>query len=206
MITIYFQNNRLVLTRNKEETLSITYTGRFVNNPSTESIATICQEMVEAGEEYVIFTNDEQQVLNIIKQQFTIIQAGGGFVYTPENQVLLIFRRGKWDLPKGKLDDGETIETCAIREVQEETGVAIKELGKSILTTYHHYQERGESILKESHWYFMQADKQVLSPQTEEDIEKCEWVNLNSLSSYFDNTHPSIRDVIIAAKAGMDQE
>jgi 8-oxo-dGTP pyrophosphatase MutT (NUDIX family) len=52
-----------------------------------------------------------------------IIKAGGGIVVNEQNEVLLIYRRGKWDLPKGKLDDGETIEECALREVKEETGL-----------------------------------------------------------------------------------
>ena len=113
----------------------------------------------------------------------------------------MIFRRGKWDLPKGKLDPGESLETCAVREVQEETGVQDVVLEKPLVVTYHTYDESGKHILKESHWYLMQTEKEEeLTPQQDEDIDLCIWVPLDELETYMHNTHPSIRDVI---KAGL---
>jgi 8-oxo-dGTP pyrophosphatase MutT (NUDIX family) len=111
----------------------------------------------------------------------------------------MIFRRGKWDLPKGKLDEGEDLETCALREVKEETGLEKIEMDKALAVTYHTYHQYGEHIIKESHWYLVKSFKQKeFKPQTEEDIEKCEWVPLTTLGPYLDNTHASIRDVIHA--------
>jgi 8-oxo-dGTP pyrophosphatase MutT (NUDIX family) len=60
------------------------------------------------------------------------IVAAGGLVFNENKELLMIYRRSKWDLPKGKLDEGETIEECAIREVEEETGVQQIILGKLI--------------------------------------------------------------------------
>jgi len=86
-----------------------------------------------------------------------------------EKELMLIFRRGKWDLPKGKLDPGETLETCALREVQEETGVSNVKLEKFIGITQHTYFDKhiGKEVLKETHWYKNESErkKQHLQPQ-----------------------------------------
>ena len=109
----------------------------------------------------------------------------------------MIFRRGKWDLPKGKLDKGETLEECAVREVKEETGLENVQLKKFMLTTFHTYNEFGRHILKESHWYRMKAaSSQPLKPQTEEDIQQIAWVKPAALSEKLKNSFPSIKDVI----------
>jgi len=100
-----------------------------------------------------------------------LIRAGGGLVENEKGEVLFMFRRGKWDLPKGKLDPGETLESCALREVKEETGVSQLELIQFLLVTEHEYEERGLFILKETHWYRMKTTShESLIPQTEEDI------------------------------------
>jgi 8-oxo-dGTP pyrophosphatase MutT (NUDIX family) len=130
-----------------------------------------------------------------------LVAAGGGLVYTDNHTVLLIYRRGKWDLPKGKLDEGETPAVAAVREVQEETGVEHLELEEPLTVTYHTYMEKGRLVLKESHWFLMKSPEQPsLVPQQEEDIEQCIWVKRDDLQQYFQNTHPSILDVL---KAGL---
>jgi 8-oxo-dGTP pyrophosphatase MutT (NUDIX family) len=145
----------------------------------------------------ILIHHDENEVLHALKMHFTIIQAGGGLVQTNAGEILLIFRRGKWDLPKGKLDHGEDLEQCAVREVIEETGLEAPRLGSRICVTYHTYAEKGKSILKESHWYNMTVpEKQTLEPQTEEDIEICEWVLWKDIDRYKQNMHPSVKDVL----------
>jgi len=71
---------------------------------------------------------------------FTPIDAGGGVVMNERDEVLMIFRRGKWDLPKGKCDDGEEIDACALREVSEETGLHQLKLEEKICDTYRRVQ------------------------------------------------------------------
>ncbi len=113
-----------------------------------------------------------------------------------------MMRRGKWDLPKGKLDPGESLETCALREVEEETGLRRLILNDHLLTTYHSYAEAGLLILKESHWYAMHADgNQQLTPQTSEDILEVKWLAQDNLGQVLDNTFASIKDVL--KKAGL---
>jgi ADP-ribose pyrophosphatase YjhB (NUDIX family) len=130
-------------------------------------------------------------------KHFTIIKAAGGLVKNEKGEYLFIFRRGSWDLPKGKLDKGETLEQCAVREMQEETGLSDITLKDAICTTYHTYDEFGKHILKESYWYDMEANSnQTLTPQTEEGISEIVWLNGDLIKKILPNAYPSIREVI----------
>ena len=132
-------------------------------------------------------------------KKFILIQAGGGFVQNEREELLLILRRGKWDLPKGKLDKGESLEQCAIREVKEETGLVSVKLKKFLLVTYHTYDESGKHFLKESHWFRMTAGgDQQLIPQKSEQITKLQWTAEKEIMMLAKNTYPSILDVIKA--------
>ena len=125
------------------------------------------------------------------------IIAAGGIVENENKEILLIFRRGKWDLPKGKLDEGETIEECAVREVEEETGLRSIQQGELIEVTLHNYIEKGTEIEKETYWYAMKVEgEQKLVAQTEEDIEDIKWVKESELPEYLANTYNNIIDII----------
>jgi 8-oxo-dGTP pyrophosphatase MutT (NUDIX family) len=127
------------------------------------------------------------------------IVAAGGLVVNEKNEMLFIFRRQHWDLPKGKLDEGETIEACAVREVQEETGLKNVELVSFLCKTYHEYFDKWikEEVIKESWWYLMKSDSsEILIPQTEEDIEKIIWVTENAVGFYLNSSYPSIKEVV----------
>ena len=125
------------------------------------------------------------------------IIAAGGIVENENKEILLIFRRGKWDLPKGKLDEGETIEECAVREVEEETGLRSIQQGELIEVTLHNYLEKGTEIEKETYWYAMKVEgEQNLVAQTEEDIEDIKWVKESELPLYLSNTYNNIIDII----------
>ena len=127
------------------------------------------------------------------------IIAGGGVVVNENNQVLFIYRRKKWDLPKGKLDPGEDIKACAIREVMEETGIRNLTIGNLIIVTTHSYEENGLNMQKETHWFEMKAstvDNPILTPQLEEDIEKIEWVSLENLEEYLSETYTTVQQVL----------
>lgn len=131
----------------------------------------------------------------------TPIIAAGGIVMNPNKEILWIFRRGFWDLPKGKLDPNETIEACAIREVMEETGIIHLVLGKLILTTTHQYHDKylNEEVEKTTHWYAMTTDiLQDGTPQIEEDIEAIAWVKKEALTPYLEKTYDTIKEVMEA--------
>lgn len=125
------------------------------------------------------------------------IIAGGGIVENEKGEVLFLHRRGKWDLPKGKLDTGETIENCAVREVMEETGLADVQLAELIDITHHVYSEKGKDINKETYWYAMKvAGKQNLIPQTEEDITEIKWVDKKDLHEVLSDTYQNIVEIV----------
>lgn len=203
MVKIYFNNKPLFITnqitKELEEYLHHEDTV-FIDEFNIHTVKAMVHEMelskIHAG---VFLHEDEDAVLKSFRKKLVLIKAAGGLIHTENDDVLLIFRRGKWDLPKGKLDDNEELEACAVREVKEETGLAKIEIEKPLCITYHTYHQDGKHILKESHWYMMKAEKQTdLIPQLEEDIEKCEWVPIHQLAPYMENTHGSILDVVNA--------
>jgi 8-oxo-dGTP pyrophosphatase MutT (NUDIX family) len=137
--------------------------------------------------------------------ELPIIIAAGGLVQNGKGEMLLIYRRGFWDLPKGKLDAGELIPECAVREVREETGLQTIELGPFICKTIHQYFDSwmNKEVEKHTHWYAMLSlEKETLVPQTEEDIERIEWVPMEQLPQYLLETYPTIRAVFEAFNGG----
>jgi 8-oxo-dGTP pyrophosphatase MutT (NUDIX family) len=203
MYKIYFNNKPLFITSeitkelaellHHEETV-------LIDEFNVHTVKAMLHEMeaqkIHAG---VFLHDDVEAVMKAFKKKFVLIKAAGGLIHTKDDDLLLIFRRGKWDLPKGKLDDGEDLETCAVREVNEETGLENVKIEKPLCITYHTYYQEGKHILKESHWFLMKAKKQTnLLPQLEENIDKCEWVPIGQLSIYMENTHASILDVVNA--------
>jgi 8-oxo-dGTP pyrophosphatase MutT (NUDIX family) len=130
-----------------------------------------------------------------------LLLAAGGLVENEKREILFMFRRGKWDLPKGKLDPGETLEECALREVEEETGVGQLELKKFLLQTLHEYEELGKVIQKKTHWFHMSTTShQLLVPQTEEDITDLRWIAPANFEIVLRNTYPAIVEVLRAAE------
>ncbi|MBS1608725.1 MAG: NUDIX hydrolase [Bacteroidetes bacterium] len=172
----------------------------FIDELNLHTIKAMIHEMqlpkVHAG----IFLHPDLAALKkSFWKKFTVVQAGGGFVINNKEEVLLIFRRGKWDLPKGKLDKGETLEQCAVREVQEETGLKKIKLISPLTITYHTYHEGTKFLLKESHWYMMTADAQEKAvPQAEEQIQEVKWVPPTEVKSYFSQTYSSVVEVLKA--------
>lgn len=170
----------------------------FIDELNSHTVKSMIHEMqlekVHAG---VFYHSDLKALQKAFYKKFTVIQAAGGLVVNEKKQLLMIFRRGNWDLPKGKLDTGESLEECAVREVEEETGLKNVKLNSPLLVTYHTYHEGTRFILKESHWYTMRVKgEQLLVPQTEEGILEIKWVTLTEAESLFPNTFPSVIDVI----------
>lgn len=129
---------------------------------------------------------------------FERIDAAGGLVTDPEGRLLVFFRRGYWDLPKGKIDPGESPEAAALREVREETGLSELTLGPFVAHTWHTYREKGERILKCTWWYRMQAIQTDTVPQTEEDIEEIRWVEPASWLASKPNLYASLREIVMS--------
>ncbi len=200
-VKIYFNDKPLFLCDEVDKTLE-PYLHHddtvFIDEFSVHAVKSMLHEMeqqkIHAG---IYFHNNLSALKKAFWKKFTIVQAAGGLVLNAEKEMLLIFRRGKWDLPKGKLDPGETLAQCALREVEEETNIKNIELKKELTATYHTYHENGKFILKESYWYEMKtADKQTLIPQATEDILQAIWANDAKTNECLQNAFPSIVDVI----------
>ena len=129
-----------------------------------------------------------------------IIESAGGLVCNDSHHILLMFKRGKWDMPKGRIEKDSTREESALREVHEETGLNIKKLaiqGK-LVSTWHTTSHGNVRYLKKTHWYFMNYDGEDddTSPQIEEGIIECRWVHLSDLPEYRELLRPRINYVI----------
>ncbi len=128
------------------------------------------------------------------------IKAGGGLVLNEKDEILVIFRRGFWDLPKGKMEPGETKRKSALREVMEETGIKDVRIEKKLLKTYHLFNNKRGRAIKESHWYLMRTSDKKLVPQHEEDIEIAQWISaekfLNECKPMFKNIKEVVRQIM----------
>lgn len=150
-----------------------------------------------------IFRNEVEQVKNDFFSIYKQIISAGGLVCTPQNDILLINRYKKWDLPKGKIEKNETIEIAAVREVEEETAILGVKLIAPIkmefnnAVTYHTYLNGKERILKTTYWFNMLcSEKKEGTPQKEEGIEEVKWVFSDNLPNYYPTMYASIKDVI----------
>ncbi|HEV7231514.1 MAG TPA: NUDIX domain-containing protein [Bacteroidia bacterium] len=157
-------------------------------------------EMVEKNPQVrhlIIRTNDPEKALNVFSKLFQVIEAAGGMVFNSERKALFIFRNGKWDLPKGKVEKNERMKDAAIREVEEECGITNLAIVRSLPTTYHTYQFGSDRILKRTQWYEMKTnDRSPLVPQLEEGIVEARWMSPDEIHLAMRNTFPSVKDVV----------
>lgn len=138
--------------------------------------------------------NDKRTLMHYFKIKLPVTQAGGGLVRNALGQTLFIFRKGKWDLPKGKIDRGETIEEGARREVKEETGVKKLKIQGLAGMTYHIFKRNDIYQLKETFWFYMNTSYTGdLKPETKEDITKAVWKSENETQKVIEKTYPNIK-------------
>jgi len=153
------------------------------------------QQMIHA---YALNADGKQKHMDIFISLFTLVTAAGGIVSNPSGDILCIYRKGHWDLPKGKVEPGESIQAAALREVEEETHASLLQITGTPVQTLHVYTEKKQRILKSSWWYPMHTQThQALQPQLEEDIHKAEWVAPESLHTLFPEMYPMIRELLL---------
>lgn len=152
-------------------------------------------------EHVIILHNDPSRVLAKIEHLTKVVEAAGGVVKNPEGKILLIFRNGKWDLPKGKLEKGETPGHAAIREVEEECGISGLKITRTLAPSYHTYKDGDKLVLKKTHWFEMSTtDSRKLVPQEEEGITKVEWRDKAGVAEAMQNTFLSVVEVLRSLK------
>lgn len=168
----------------------------FVDDEVFANIIPILESSGNDSVCYNLFASDPVFVWRRFRKQYKLVIAGGGLVRNAKNKILFIYRNGRWDLPKGKAEVGELIEETALREVKEECGLQHLILVDHIIDTYHTYDLKGSRKLKKTSWYKMHSDEKELVPQTEEGITKIKWINSAKLEKVYQNTYPSIMDVL----------
>jgi 8-oxo-dGTP pyrophosphatase MutT (NUDIX family) len=142
-----------------------------------------------------VLVEDLEEFKKTLREQFEVVNAAGGLVRY-RDKCLMIFRRGKWDLPKGKIDEGEDAQAAALREIAEECNIeAIIE--DKLCSTWHHYWLGGKIILKKTKWYLMTThNPESIKPQVEEDIEQIIWMDTQEVRKALENSFSSIEYVI----------
>mgnify|MGYP006125199081 FL=1 len=168
---------------------------QFSKNSPIEEIIKTLKNNKNTGAEVIV--DDIEAYFIKFKKFFKFIIAAGGTVFNEKNELLVIYRLKKWDLPKGKLEKGEDIPTCAVREVEEECNVNDLNIIKELESTYHCYYHKNKWSLKRTYWFEMKTNfKGKLIPQTEEDIEKVEWLPKSDWGIIKENTYNSIKEVL----------
>lgn len=190
----------------KDKVINFVETGSFSAqpeeifiDPSFRDIQTLLND-IDSDEQHTDFyfaSEDAEKLFISFYTRMRIITAAGGTVVNENNEVLFIFRRGRWDLPKGKIDNEETEQQAALREVTEETGLQNIQLGQRLSSSYHVYTIGREWILKETHWFIMTGDvTERLMPQADEGITEIKWVAKNSLTKMSQLVYRSLSDVV----------
>ncbi len=189
MYKVFVNELPLILTNKLSETAGEYY---LLNQEAIQQAikALVKKKLPEA---YIYHPNHEE-ILRKFTKNIKLEVAAGGVVTNKDGKVLFIFRNNKWDLPKGRLDKGETIEECALREVKEETGVKSLKIENFLKTTYHVFKRNGKYRLKEVHWFAMKtAYDGKLVPQENEGIVKVKWKGPQKIQEALENSYTNIK-------------
>ncbi len=142
-------------------------------------------------------TGDLDKLWDLFQSTFKLISAAGGWVENDQKELLVIKRLGKWDLPKGKMEKGESKEESAVREVEEECGITDLKIVSELNPTYHTYRIKGKDILKTTFWFEMKTSYSgTLRPQLEEGIEEVKWLKRSEFSELLSNTYANISRLV----------
>jgi 8-oxo-dGTP pyrophosphatase MutT (NUDIX family) len=149
-----------------------------------------------------LHSSDLEKDWQAFLQNLKVVPAAGGLVLNQKKEVLFIYRNDSWDLPKGKIEKGESIETAAIREVEEECAIFNLSIQKELITTYHIYYQNGIK-LKQTYWFLMHSDySEKLIPQLEEGITEVAFKNDSEIDLVLQNTFANIKLVYDTYKEG----
>lgn len=204
MYKVFIYNKALILTANPDQ---IPF-GDNVKRLTYESPATFREahrllDRTNGVHTLVVSHPDLKKLWDNFKSTYRYLKAAGGVVQSPENKWLFIFRRGCWDLPKGKIEKGEKKKEAAIREVEEECGISGLTIVGKLPSSFHIYPQGGRLILKRTYWYQMEtAYDGQLEPQLEEEITDVCWLGAEELEKVRANTFPSILELMDQANLG----
>ncbi len=141
-----------------------------------------------------LYHKNEEKLEQFLRKKLPVVEAAGGLVYNNKREILFIYRNGKWDIPKGKIEKKETHQQAALREVEEETGVKGLEVKRYIATTYHVFRRNGQFKLKITYWFEMFTNYDgPFTPQTNEGILKVKWKNFEKTQKALKDSYENIK-------------
>lgn len=192
-IYLYFADKTLIFT---DEDVSAQFF--VVELPQGNRISrTKILNFLENHNAVAIRTPEPEQAFSLLRQEFVAVEAAGGVVVNDCGEYLMIHRNGRWDLPKGHVESGESAEECAVREVAEETGVSGVEVVRFLCRTLHAYYMHGQWELKTTYWFEMHVPAcGGLKPQREEGIDRVGWCPPGELEGRLEGMFPTVRRVI----------
>ena len=194
-----FVNDTPIIITSSSKIVNIFPVYNFKNIPFDEIIQKLRNKELQGIN---LYSTDLENDWKSFILNMKVLPAAGGLVLNPKKEILFIFRNGVWDLPKGWIEKGETTETAAIREVEEECGISNLKLIKPLVTTYHIYFHKGIK-LKQTYWFLMTSDyKEELTPQIEEDITQVGFKNEAETKKALKNTYANIQLVYDTYKEG----
>ncbi len=194
-----FSPSKIIYLINSKSTIKLKKNAVLADIQSKDELRLMYFELMHKKDlkEIYFFNPDLKHLFSYFSALFHVIEAAGGLVKNEKGEWLFIFRNGKWDLPKGKIEKGEKIKTAAIREVQEECGVEKLSIVRDLISTYHIYFMENQAILKRTYWFEMECnDATELVPQTEEGITDVKWIAAKNLKKVYDNTFESVKEVL----------
>lgn len=155
--------------------------------------------------DFVLKCNFPRREFRAFLKAFRLIRAAGGVVRksSAKEKILLIYRLGKWDLPKGKIEAGESKRKAAIREVEEECGIDQLKITNSLPDMHHLYQIKNQWVVKETYWYEMICNSDAeLIPQTDEGITRVEWMSPSAIRKVLPKAYASIAELLRTVLSG----
>ena len=192
MYKVFFNQKPIILTTKFQEQTpdSPLFFLKFTNKKNI--VAALRSKKVK---QLYLYHAKEEKMWALFYEIFKVIEAAGGIVrQRSSGKYLFIYRNDKWDLPKGRIEEDEAVRTAAMREVEEETGVADLAITAALPTTLHLFHRNGKYRLKKTYWYAMETDfDEVLIPQEEEGIQKVEWVAKTEVPNLYSNIYANIR-------------
>ena len=191
MYKVFFNDRRLILTDNFTKHFQVNY-GLFYKYRNGEDLKELINLYFKLSriDTLYVFHSDIDELRDAFRECFIPIFAAGGLVRNEQGDFLLIHRRGKWDLPKGKLAENESYEAAALREVEEECGIRKTEIIRPLLSTYHTYAYKDDLALKRTTWFEMlYTGSEAPKPQTSEDIKEVKWVSPEQVESYLEENY-----------------
>lgn len=171
-------------------------------NPKVDYADFFLNHSKDLGNKYSFgfISNNPETLLLSVFSGIIYIEASGGLVKnTITGKYLFIKRNGFWDIPKGKLDEGEKPKAAGVREVEEECGISGPKITSHLVNTFHTYTSKHGTFLKKTYWYNMDySGTDKLIAQKEEGITKVKWVKKDSKKwkKIYNSTFESIKDVM----------